>query len=139
MNPERASFLARKLTALCARYISAVQKLTETVNVHEQTRTPPIDISLGETLLRIIRSAWGRQTTDETERSRKFSNIEFFPYKKTISRGKIHFTRRSASWTVESAIPSQLRFLKQMIRAKTKKSSVLTLCRAFSAAYSLLS
>jgi len=59
MHPEKASFLARKLTALCARYISTVRKLKETANAHEQTRTPPIGISL-ETPLRITRAAWGR-------------------------------------------------------------------------------
>jgi len=49
MHPERASFLDRKLTALCARYVSVVRKLTETTNAPEQSRTPPIGISLTET------------------------------------------------------------------------------------------
>jgi len=120
MHPEKASFLARKLTALCVRYISAVQKFTETANAHEQTRMPPIDISLVET---IIRAAWGRQATDEIERSRKFSNIEFFPYKKTISRGKTHFAQRLASRTAESAIPSLLRFLEQTSQARGRAFS----------------
>jgi len=80
--------------------IPAVQKFKEIVNAHEQTQTPPIDISLTETPL--------RSREDESERFRKFSNIWFFPYKKTIFRGKFHFARRPAFRTAESAIPNLL-------------------------------
>jgi len=59
MHPERASFLAKKLTVLWVRYISAVRKLTETVNAHEQTAADQhlAKIQLHITLRRVSRPA----------------------------------------------------------------------------------
>jgi len=87
----------------------------EITNAPEQSRTPLIDVSLAETLARVIRAAGGKLATDKAEKRWKFSNTRFLLYKKTIFRRRFHFARWPVSRTAEATIPNPLRFLEPTI------------------------
>jgi len=139
MHPERALFLAGKLTAQCARYIYLCRSEVQGNRERARTNTNAADRHLDYQNPAPHYPRRVGKTNNETEKLWKFSSVKLFPYKKTISRGNFHFARRPAFRTAETVIPNLFHLLEPMSRARTKESSVLGLWRAFSIAYSLFS